>query len=561
MPKYKSYLISAFSTGLYTAHEPRLAPKDGFPTMYDASIEKGVVVKRNGFTEVADTGASDAIVGIYAYMRHGKPNYLVADTDRLWTYAPYGETLTDLAGEDIFTGDAKDLFWFQTWRDKCYICNGVDLPYVYDEDAETLESLDTVGDAETDIQIDSCQFIFRYKSRLIFMNCTIDGTFRPSRIYYSDVNTVHVASTNFVQGDIEDVFVSACYINGIPTVFGHEGFVAQVRYTGSAETPFSLDEMDQDDGTLGPRLLPYYTRKAIRLTHKGLVEWDGYQNREVGPTLRRWIDSIENFENRYMVATIRKDRPQLLLAYPADGSTSNDRILVYDYEDDAFSIHKISATALLATTGSVIPEVALITAKFGDPGDGTTMHDLDVVRHPTYPYAVLMGTADGKLYRYGQGTTDDGTAISAEIWTARLNEFEAAGLQCRIGDIRFLVGTSSSKTATVHLYNNQSTTAWKTTTLSADGDGDKHWVTLFGDGEVGNFHQLAITGDIPDIHAIEIEFAPAGKLDCGGVTSTVTFDSTSDPGCLWRFIQNDDEQLETQKYVDGTWTTVEVTDP
>lgn len=517
MPQYESYLISAFKTGYYKATEPHRSPVDAFTTLVNAHVRKGILTKRLGYTNVATTGQSDPIVGIHGYWRRGKPRYLVADTDRLWSYAAYGQTLTDLTGgSDTFTGGSQDFFWFQDWNDICYMCNGVDSIYTYDEYEGTLAALDTSnGNADGYIEIQSCNMIFLYKARLCFFNCVVGGRLYTNRVYYSDVNSAYVQETNYDTITASDVFVSGCYLQEIPTLFGHEGTVAYLRYTGNADTPFEFKVADKIEGRIGPRLAPYYNKQAISVAHNGLMTWDGFQSREFGPQIRRWIDDIENFDARYMVATLRTDRPILYLAYPNSGSSSNDRILEYDFEQGAFSIHAISATALLGTSGNIIPEVALITAEFGDPSEGIVIHDGDVIRHPTYVGMVLMGDSAGKLYVLNYGSTDNGTAISANVWTATVNPYEDKGLQARLGRVHILVGTSATKTATVSFYKNTSTTAYLSLTLTASGSGDVHWETLNVGGEVGNYHQLSITGDIPDIHAIEFEFSPAGRTDIG----------------------------------------------
>ncbi|MBW2636920.1 MAG: hypothetical protein JRC86_05270, partial [Deltaproteobacteria bacterium] len=83
MPQYQTKLIADFKTGYTKARQPWLSPDDAFPTLLDARVEKGVLKKRLGFTELADTGAGEPIMGIHQAMVYGHPTYLVADTKRL----------------------------------------------------------------------------------------------------------------------------------------------------------------------------------------------------------------------------------------------------------------------------------------------------------------------------------------------------------------------------------------------------------------------------------------------------------------------------------------------
>jgi len=507
MPQYTPFTISSFETGYFTAREPWKAPKDAFPTLLDARVDRGFLQKRSGLTELADTSAGYPIMGIHAHVRKGHPAYLVADTKRLYEYRPYAETLTDLAGSDTFTGSSRNFFWFQDWHDKCYLCNGVNPPYVYDDQADTLTELDTVSDSDTDVQIDACQMIFVYKSRLLFFGATIDGTWRPRRVYYSEVNTEQVKALNYDDIDAPDIFVSGCYVNDVPTLFGHEGTVARIKYTFSSDTPFSFEPAEQGSGTLGPLRAPLYQRMAIRVGHEGLMSWDGFQSKRMGPQIRDFVAETAGLQNWLMQATMRRDRAILYLAYPNDGSSSNDRILEYNMDEDTFAVHRLSAHTMLGTTGHMVLEPT-----FFDDGYVTDATDLDVIRHPTYGAFTLMGGHTGKLYMMNSGSDDDGSDIDAEVWSAALNPFVEQGLQCFFGRCRILVGTDATKSCTVSFYKDLSETAYATATLSAAGDGDKHWVELCPNGEAGNFHRMAFTGDLPDIHAIQCDFAPAGRL-------------------------------------------------
>ena len=158
MPSYQPFLIGPMKTGKFTGLEPWLAPADGFPTLMNARVHRGVLKKRKGYTKLADTGAGYPIMGMHSSYQDGHPTILVADQKRLYRYNPYAETLTDLAGANTFTGLDKDFFWFQTWRDVCYMCNHNDGIYSYDASTDTFAALSTAGD----VTIGTCKMIFVY---------------------------------------------------------------------------------------------------------------------------------------------------------------------------------------------------------------------------------------------------------------------------------------------------------------------------------------------------------------------------------------------------------------
>lgn len=556
MPSYDSQFVADFVSGYQTAKEPWLSMSDAFPTLYDARVEQGVLKKRDGYTELADTCAGYPIMGVHPTMQYGKPTVLVCDTKRCYHYDPWTETLTDLFGSDTFTGTDRDFFWFQDWRDKCYFCNGVDSIYIYDEEADTqLAALNTVGDADTDVAIDSAQMIFRAKSRLIFIGPTVAGRRYPRRAYYTDINLTTVASTNYVNGDIEDVPVAGCYINNEPTVFCHEGFIAKIAYTRNTEAPFSWESMWQGQGSLGPSPAPTYNRRALQVGHDHLFWWDGYQVALADLPIRGQVARMSNFYASYLQAAVRRDKPILYLTYANDGSSSCDRLLEYNLDEGNFALHKISLHCLYGTTGHVTTSIADLDDLLGDDGDTEIVYsDLDIIRHPTYGAMLYGGGHTGKLYLLNYGTTDDGTDIDSEVWSVPFNPYSKEGRKVKLGDVKILVTTDASKSCTFSIYKDLSTTAFKTATLDASGTGDKHWVTLHGDGEVGNFFRLSFIGDVPQVHAVLLKTARAGALDAGGAESEITIDAASGNATTWRFIQDTDGNLQLQEYVSGSWT-------
>jgi hypothetical protein len=507
MPEYQTKLIANFTTGYLSAREPWLALDDAFPTLLDARVDKGVLSKRLGYTQLATTGAGKPIMGIHASMQLGHPVYLVLDTKRAYKYDPYAASLSDLSGSDVFNGFDTDFFWFQDWRDACYFCNGVDSVYKYDRLAGTCAAL-TLTYSGTTIQ--SCRMIFRYKSRLHFIGCTVDGTYYPRRSYYTTVNTETIAG--YVNMDIEDNFTGGCYMNGLPTLFGHESYIARLKYTGHTDTPFAWTEVASDGGSLGPLRAPTFGRKAIQVGHARLWTWDNYGVKPVAEQIRDVVDSLDNFRAWYLCSALRRDRNVLYLAYPNNGSTSNDRLLEYNWDDNTFAVHRISAHCLHGGTGHVISKAEDIDAVFGADGTVPDWHDLLPVRHPTYGAFMLLGGHAGKLHILNYGTTDAETTISASVWTKAFNPFKASGRKVKLGNVRVFLTTHASKSCTVGFYKDLGTSAYKSSTLSAAGSGDKHWETLHADGEVGEFHRLQFSGDLPDIHAIELDMAEAEGL-------------------------------------------------
>ena len=553
MPAYTPFEISDFKTGYFTGLEPWKAPADAFPTLLDARVEKGVLEKRHGYKELADTGAGYPIMGIAGTVQDGHPHYLVCDTKRVYLFRPYAETLTDLVESDVFSGTNRDYFWFDTWADKCFFSNGKQL-YYYDAAADTTAALSTEGD----VAIAGAKMIFHYHGRLIFVMPNVSPKWYPRRMYYTNVNTTTVDSSNYVNGDFADMPMTGCYIGNEPYIFCREGTVLRIRYTQNSDTPFTFETVTSDYPVLGPFPAPTFQDGAWIVGGSRVMRFDRYEMKILDHAVRDIVDEIELTKSWWLSAAVRKDKNLLYMTYTNADSSTPDRIVEYSYDEGNFAIARIAASVLHGTTGHIVPSWEDLETVLGGTAAMEASSEKDVIHHPDYGAMMLMGGLTGKVHLLDYGDDDDGSDIDMEVWTAAFNPFAKQGRKVKFGKLRMLVDSDSTASFTVGFYKDLSSTAYKTTTADCTGSGDQHWITLHPDGEVGNFHRISFTNSASDnrprIHAMILEMAPAGKLDTGGAETEIEGDATTAGTSLWRWVQNDDGDLELQRKISGTWT-------
>ena len=84
---YQPYLIAGFKTAKSISMEPWLSPEDGFETLENLLINKGVLEKRLGFSELgqmkhgAVAQTTSVITGIHSYEKDGTPMQLTSAGD------------------------------------------------------------------------------------------------------------------------------------------------------------------------------------------------------------------------------------------------------------------------------------------------------------------------------------------------------------------------------------------------------------------------------------------------------------------------------------------------
>ena len=222
---------------------------------------------------------------------------------------------------------------------------------------------------------------------------------------------------------------------------------------------------------------------------------------------------------------VQKEERHLLLTFADSASSTIDRILDYNMNENNWTIHKSTQTFFLNCIGGFTGQKVPTMAELDDVvvADGALISAITVdsraVLGTPKPYT-LIGCRNSRVYKWADGeydgTNDDNGKIAIKAGSINLNPYIDKGFKVACEKIGFFVDNDSSASFLVSIYKNTSTTAYKTKTISCDGSNDKFWAWMFCDGEVGDFHKLEIThtekGNTPRIHAMKPYFEAAGRL-------------------------------------------------
>jgi len=514
---YKPFLIAPMQTAKDIGMEPWLSPQDAFPEMVNARLNKGVLSKRLGYTEEVDSGNGNPIIGFHkATRRDGQHSIIVADTKRLYEFDPYNKTLTELTSGDTFTGLTHNYMQFVNWQEKTYMTNFVDPPYVLNLHAGTIAAVDT-----GDISFDGVKKLLVYKNRIHYLGPIVNGEYYPDRDWFSAVLATTCTSATYVDADTDGSVMSVGKIRGEPFVFvkkaNNEGVgVYRIVSSRDSTNPIYWEAQSDTVDSLMENVCVQFKDNLVVYTQEGFQFYDGYRGSTADmPKLRDFIDTMNVAKHQFCHAARIYEDEYLYMTYAQSGQQYANRMLEFNLTEKSFSESDIAMNCVWGWDGYYAPAAGdVITV---NDGGATTMgFDLmpsDLLRLGPRTYA---GGRDGKVYRLNSGGDDDGSDITVDIRTSRWNPFTKDGRKCRLGKIGFLVDTSATASYSVGFYKDQSSTAFKTQTLSCAGAGDKHWEYLSGQGEQGEFFRIKLyhtdSDNRPIIHAIMPYFESAGWL-------------------------------------------------
>ena len=109
---YKAYPILNFETGKYTNRQPWISPNDAFETLNNAHIKRGILEKRDGYSEFGqivhtntstsvDTLSTSPVMGIFNHYNLSTGTLLACDQDRLNKYDTTTDAFVDLTRNKI----------------------------------------------------------------------------------------------------------------------------------------------------------------------------------------------------------------------------------------------------------------------------------------------------------------------------------------------------------------------------------------------------------------------------------------------------------------------------
>jgi hypothetical protein len=224
------------------------------------------------------------------------------------------------------------------------------------------------------------------------------------------------------------------------------------------------------------------------------------------------------------------------MTYPDTDDTYPTHILEYNIAENNWAIHDLAMHCIAGLSGEVpYDDYSLRAGMIGRAASG-------------YTYG---GDRNGNLFRLDYGTSDNSANIAMEVRSAALNPFHEQGYKAYLGWIDVYVDNDANASFTMHLYKDDSTTAYKSIAVSCDGSGDRFWQKVNVGGEIGNFHRIRIANDgtnnRPRIHAICPWFKQGGKM----ATSS---DASADwPDQTWR-LHSESGSLYVQRKEAGVWT-------
>lgn len=553
---YRPFLIANMKTAKSIGLEPFLSPQDAFPTLENMHVNKGVLEKRLGFSPFATMKhgstpqTATSITGIKVYLNKGMPSLLIMDskgsagafTGRCNLYNAVDGTMTDISSDlttpvDIFTGSPSDFIHFLNWQGVGYMVNNVDQIHQWTGPGNAVVPFNIQIDSDTKTNhIDTCRFLFTIDDRLVLLDTVEKGTHFPQRLRFGGVlqTDFEVAGGGTDDAETQERISAAGKIGKTVFVFFQgpdSGSLWRIRRTGNTDIPLEWDRITTTEGSRSPYSGIEFNDGlgAIGLSNILFATGSTIFRQAVKPIeLPHARDILTEFNDAKIRSVFghnqrEQDERHLLYTFADSGGTDMNRLLDYNVNENNWTKHKSEQSFFVNTIGAFngqkVPsfvELDDVVTFDGDIVSNMTVDSRAILGTPS-PFT-LIGCRNSQVYKWNDGEFDgtdtDSGKIAINLLSKQFNPFIEQGRKAELDRVEIYMDNDSSASFTMSLFKNTSTSAYKTKVISGDLVNDKGFVTIFGDGATGRFHQFGIThtekGNTPRIHAF-ILYMQAGE--------------------------------------------------
>jgi hypothetical protein len=417
------------------------------------------------------------------------------------------------------TGNDKDYFHLANWNNTAYITNGQDQLQKYNGISLSRLYIDLDGEDEPDgvNHVDSARFVFLYHNRLVLLRTTERTTETwPLRARWCQVDNPAIwfdSAYTDISAHGQSIVSASIIYNELIIQCTNSTWV--LTYTGDTVAPFRWNQISSIKGSASQNGILVFGNETICISNTGIIICNNTDAVDMDSKIPDEVLTWNTNAAEYSYGLIMEQERLGLLSYTSTTASEPDKILVFNYEDKAWSIFNIPSHCFgkFKSGGVSDPSIDTIAIDM-DTLDYSGEDILTTAGFPIY----LMGSTDGYVYKLNDSYSDNGTDISFEVQGGEWNPFYKDGYNASLGWTNLLISVETGNSFVVKNYITGYLTAANSTTVECDPttiNTSKKTVKVMA-GNTAEFHSINLSntnslGQIK-IHAIIPFFMKAGRL-------------------------------------------------
>jgi hypothetical protein len=200
----------------------------------------------------------------------------------------------------------------------------------------------------------AAKYVKQFSNYLFLGNVTVSGITYPSRIYWSAIkDTSSWDAANFIEIAKDDgQEITGMKVLADRLVIYKRRAIYNVFFTGDADIPFILPgggKSNSSVGCIAPFSIQEVENGHVFLAPDGIYYYDGMNSYKLSHRITKTLDSFNQTNLNNAVSCVHKAKNRYMLSFTSSGMTEADRVVVWDYFNNAFSVYVGIAPCSLAT--------------------------------------------------------------------------------------------------------------------------------------------------------------------------------------------------------------------
>jgi len=304
----------------------------------------GSVLKRNGYvslnTDSPFSGVSTESVDCLVWAEFTTAGSVTREAvsimgSKVWKMDNLDGTWDDVTGGISITSGTP--FDYEMYNTYLFMTNGSDVPIKY-------ITGDTASAAGIPSGLTEAKYVSQFNNYLFYGNVKVSGTSYPTRIYWSALRTPETFdSADWIEVSRNDgQQITGLKVLSDRLVVYKEKSIYNVFYTGDADIPFILPgggKSNSSVGCIAPFSIQEVENGHVFLSYDGIYYYDGMNSTRLSDRITTTITGYNQTRLNQATSMVYKSKSRYLLALPSSGQTKNDRVILWDYYNNAFSVY------------------------------------------------------------------------------------------------------------------------------------------------------------------------------------------------------------------------------
>lgn len=209
------------------------------------------------------------------------------------------------------------------------------------------------------VNVSKAKTVAQFNNYLFFGNVTVNSSVEKSRILWCNIkDDLTWLGTSFIDIARNDgQQITKIIVLGDRLVVFKERSIYNVFFTGSADIPFTVQESGSPVGTIAQGSVKEIENGLVFLSYDGLYYFDANNSYKLSLQIQTTLLGYNASRFSQARSMLQKTKNRYFISLPSEGQTNNDKVVVWDYQLNAFSIYSgIAASAMTTVYVNAVSE-------------------------------------------------------------------------------------------------------------------------------------------------------------------------------------------------------------